>query len=438
MPKVREKIERGKEKLSTKLKTGKEKIKAGGVKLKLKVKAVGSKLREEGPRGARRGVWLLVAAILYYHGWSVYAICQLFLGMAALLFIGLPFVFKYTPAVQRNMVFLPFVRMPKNINFSSPDEEGLPGVRNFYLESEPGVSVGVWHILPQSSVDESAGKDLDWWETALGDSRSVVLYLHGNTGHRALPHRKELYQLLRSMDYHVVAFDYRGYADSMSHLSPTETGVVRDARAVYDYVFDRVKNSKLLVWGHSLGTAVSAHLVADLCQQAKRPCGLVLESPFNNIFDEVRNHPLAWAWRKMPWFDWFFSAPLAANDVGFVTDQRVEVIDVPILMFHAEDDLVVPFKLGRALYESAVEKRDPSWPGVTWQGFEGHHGYSHKFICRAPEVMNIFRSFETKCRENTAVDESETDLENFTVEESETDLDNVTVDESETDHEERS
>ena len=43
----------------------------------------------------------------------------------------------------------------------------------------------------------------------------------------------------------------------------------------------------MLVWGHSLGTAVSSHLVADLCQQEHRPCGLVLESPFNNIFDEV-------------------------------------------------------------------------------------------------------------------------------------------------------
>ena len=35
----------------------------------LKVRVVGSKLREEGPRGARRGAWLLLAAFLYYQGW---------------------------------------------------------------------------------------------------------------------------------------------------------------------------------------------------------------------------------------------------------------------------------------------------------------------------------------------------------------------------------
>ena len=88
MPNIREKLASGKEKLSTKLATGKEKMRAGGEKLKLKVwflllityvthllnfkfkvRVVGSKLREEGPRGARRSAWLLLAAYLYYQGW---------------------------------------------------------------------------------------------------------------------------------------------------------------------------------------------------------------------------------------------------------------------------------------------------------------------------------------------------------------------------------
>ena len=167
------------------------------------------------------------------------------------------------------------------------------------------------------------------------------------------------------------------------------------------------------MWGHSLGTAISSHLVADLCQEDQRPCALVLESPFNNIFDEVRNHPMGWLWRKMPWYDWFFTAPLATNDLGFVSDQRVQVgmrtlfyylifplvifqfytqvIDVPILILHAEDDLVVPFKLGKALYESALEGRASHWPKVHWREFSGQHGYAHKFICRAPELPDIIR-----------------------------------------------
>jgi len=398
MPNIREKLASGKEKLSTKLATGKEKMRAGGEKLKLKVRVVASKIREEGPRGARRSAWLLLAAYLYYQGWSVFAIVQLFIGLAALLFIGLPFVFKYSPYIQRNLVFLPFLRMPKNVDFSDPASEGLPGTKNFYLESDPGVSVGVWQILPVSLVEESEGKELGWWDNQLSDGRTVILYLHGNTAHRAGEHRKELYQVLRGMDFHVVAFDYRGYADSSTHIAPTETGVVRDARAVYEWLTSRAAG-KVVVWGHSLGTAISSHLVADLCQEDQRPCALILESPFNNIFDEVRNHPMGWLWRKMPWYDWFFTAPLATNDLGFVSDQRVQVIDVPIMILHAEDDLVVPFKLGKALYESALEGRAAHWPKVHWREFSGQHGYAHKFICRAPELPDIIREFERSCDE---------------------------------------
>ena len=40
-------------------------------------------------------------------------------------------------------------RYPLHVNFTDPESEGLPGSRNFYLESEPGVRLGVWQILPQ-------------------------------------------------------------------------------------------------------------------------------------------------------------------------------------------------------------------------------------------------------------------------------------------------
>lgn len=44
--------------------------------------------------------------------------------------------------------------------------------------------------------------------------RPIILYLHGNSGSRAGPHRKELYQILQELDSHVLCLDYRGYADS--------------------------------------------------------------------------------------------------------------------------------------------------------------------------------------------------------------------------------
>ena len=85
---------------------------------------------------------------------------------------------------------------------------------------------------------------------------------------------------------------------------------------------------------------------------------------------------MSWVWRKMPWFDWFFTDALAASDLGFViivnfvivlilanvlvidrfvSDQRIALIDIPVLIMHAKDDVVVPFKLGKALYETALQ-----------------------------------------------------------------------------------
>jgi len=381
-----------KEKIANKSNQVKEKIAKHAKKFKPKL--VLSKLRQEGPAGARRFVWLFVAFILYIRGWSINSIIQLYIELAVFLFIALPFVFKYTPWIQRHLVFLPFVKWPKNVDFNNPAAEGLPATRNFYLESEPGVSLGVWHILPQSAGERERTQEM--FEEELGDDKTIILYLHGNSAHRAGPHRVELYHVLRAMDYHVVCCDYRGYADS-TQVAPSETGVVTDARAVYDWVMARAGDSKVIVWGHSLGTGVASHLVADLCLEGSSPCGLVLESPFNNIFDEVRNHPMAWVWRKMPWFDWFFTNSLAKNDLGFVSDQRISVIDCPVLILHAEDDAVVPFKLGKALHDCALHTRSETCRAVQFKEFSGELGYAHKYICRAPELPEIVRDFEQRC-----------------------------------------
>ena len=64
-------------------------------------------------------------------------------------------------------------------------------------------------------------------------------------------------------------------------------------------------------------------------------------------------------------------------------------------------------RLGRTLYEAAIEQRPSSWPEVRnslqhfmllklskveWRGFSGSRGYAHNHICRAPELPQILRS----------------------------------------------
>ena len=70
---------------------------------------------------------------------------------------------------------------------------------------------------------------------SFSEQETVILYCHGNGSNRAQQHRVELYKVLLSLGFYVLAFDYRGYGDS-TNIKPSETSVVSDARAALQWV----------------------------------------------------------------------------------------------------------------------------------------------------------------------------------------------------------
>ena len=53
-----------------------------------------------------------------------------------------------------------------------------------------------------------------------------------------------------------------------SRVVPTKTGVIADARFVYDWVRDAAgTNTPIIIHGHSLGAAVSTQAVAEMCRE---------------------------------------------------------------------------------------------------------------------------------------------------------------------------
>lgn len=51
-------------------------------------------------------------------------------------------------------------------------------------------------------------------------------------------------------------------------------------------------------------------------------------------------------YRHLPWFDYTVSRPMYNNMLRFESDQHIAEFRQPVLILHAEDDLVVPFDLG--------------------------------------------------------------------------------------------
>ncbi|XP_075987940.1 lysophosphatidylserine lipase ABHD12-like [Anticarsia gemmatalis] len=328
----------------------------------------------------------------------------------------LPLVFKYSKAVQRKMVFSNCINYPRNLDYENPSSCNVVGGRNFSIEFHSNadncpIKIGAWHIVPCSMFrDVFVIRDYMTVDTRLHDElkrtqNTVVLYCHGNSNHRASPHRLQMYKVFQELNFHVITFDYRGYGDS-TRIRPTERGVVEDALAVYGWLHDSLNEENrptVIVWGHSLGTAVAANMsahLAQLCEEQGRPPlplpdAVVLEAPFNNLMDEIESHPFSKLVSWLPYYKDTFVKPFtASSEYAFNTDEYLRrVPQLPILMLHSKGDKIVPFGLAVKLHETISSSRGPGDAPVVFHEFEKGLGLGHNNLCEAPELKNVVENF---------------------------------------------
>lgn len=114
--------------------------------------------------------------------------------------------------------------------------------------------------------------------TRSGRANVTVLMFHGNAGN--IGHRLPIARMLISYTgCNVFMLEYRGYG--LSTGEPDENGLMVDAQTALDYLRDRAetRDHKLIIYGQSLGGAVSIKLVAKH-QKADDISGLILENTF--------------------------------------------------------------------------------------------------------------------------------------------------------------
>jgi alpha-beta hydrolase superfamily lysophospholipase len=131
------------------------------------------------------------------------------------------------------------------------------------------------------------------------DNIPVFIYSHGNDADRAGKNRIKLCTKLNKLGYHVFAIDYRGYGDSTG--SPTEEGLVKDVINLYNFIKTYRKDVKIYLWGHSLGTGVSCHVGKVLTEFNNEPAGVILEAPFMNISQAMKEYIIAPLILNNPW-----------------------------------------------------------------------------------------------------------------------------------------
>ena len=151
----------------------------------------------------------------------------------------------------------------------SPSEQGLP-YQEVWLQTSDAVRLHAWFIPSPN------------------DSRQAptLLFAHENAGNMGL-RLQEFRYVHAHLACNLLLYDYRGYGCSDSALI-NEDGLLQDARAAWTWLVQQpVDTSRIILYGRSLGGAVTAQLASQLCKDAANPlpAGVILGNTFLSIED---------------------------------------------------------------------------------------------------------------------------------------------------------
>jgi uncharacterized protein len=180
------------------------------------------------------------------------------------------------------------------------------------------------------------GLKLHGWYFELPQAPKVILLSHGNAGN--ISNRQALIAGLLSAGASVFVYDYRGYGKSEG--DPSLPGVCEDSRTAYAYLTHdlQVKPSRLVLYGESLGAAITCRLLKTVTC-----AGVILQSGFSSL-KQAGVEQLGFL-RCYPNF--LFPQPDLDN-VAILKKNHP-----PLLLLHGDLDGVLPFSHAQELYRQA-------------------------------------------------------------------------------------
>lgn len=212
-----------------------------------------------------------------------------------------------------------------------------PAMVFYPLRGEDATPAGLGIRFEPLTLRASDGVRLAAWQLEPENPTVDIVYFHGNGGNLSL--WLPVFAVLHSFGYRVLAIDYRGYG--LSDGSPTEKGLFLDAEAAARHAranrgkrpFDKARDRPLVYWGRSLGGPVAA-----AAARAVPPDALVLESTFPDKASVLRTMLL-------------FRALNVFGSYSFDTLGQLRDFRKPVLIIHADGDTIIPYALGRELFE---------------------------------------------------------------------------------------
>ena len=195
--------------------------------------------------------------------------------------------------------------------------------------SEDKISVDIENVRIKTSDNIEL---LGWYhEKNLKDFKTLIFF-HGNAG--SLENRIHKLNHFRDMNINFLIIAWRGF--SGNNGNPSEQGLYEDGKSAIDWLIKKgVSEKNLILYGESLGTGVATHLA-----QNKNYAGVILETPFTSMIDAAKK------------FYPYIPVKLLLKD-KFENYKKIKNINSPILIMHGEVDQLVPFSMGKKIYEIA-------------------------------------------------------------------------------------
>ncbi|MEK6409984.1 MAG: alpha/beta hydrolase [Acidobacteriota bacterium] len=213
-------------------------------------------------------------------------------------------------------------------SFRSRERQVVPKIEDCFFATSDGVRLHGWYCTPHPNA---AGPLVPV------ESKMVLLWFHGNAGN--LSYRYEMIRAMMELPVQVFIIDYRGYGKSEG--KPTEQGLYLDARAAWDYLINerRVAPEQVIIFGKSLGGAPAIDLASQVA-----PAGLIVQSSFTSAGDVAA--------AVMPFL------PRVLLHTKMDSLSKIDRVRCPKLFIHSRADEVIPYELGRRLFEAAPEPKE--------------------------------------------------------------------------------
>lgn len=195
---------------------------------------------------------------------------------------------------------------------------GMDPEQDIFIPVEHGVNIGACFYMGEKSAPN-------------------ILFFHGNG--EIVADYYDVAQMYNKMGINFLPVDYRGYGRSDG--KPTVTSMIKDCHIIFEFTKNWLKQRNytgpLIIMGRSLGSASALELAHNYKNEID---ALIIESGFA------------------------FAVPLLrllginTDAIGFEENQGFENIDKienftnQVLIIHAENDHIIPFSDGQALYNA--------------------------------------------------------------------------------------